>query len=169
MIKTKYKIEINIDDDIFHVEIKEPDLKEKKELELKNETSKELLGKIEELANDETKTNNRLNEINDLISVNNEILRACSLGDKVKILLENKELIKERAGLLKEKEKYGKSTDLLKDFDEALENAFKFKSELLIGGADKDRLLKELNIKNIAHKKLWDDLNVRINEALKKK
>lgn len=30
MIRTKYNIELNIDDEVFHIEVREPNLKEKK-------------------------------------------------------------------------------------------------------------------------------------------
>ena len=50
MIKTTYKIELEIDDDIFHIEVSEPNLKAKKELEIKAKEHKPLLQDIENLA-----------------------------------------------------------------------------------------------------------------------
>lgn len=169
MIKTTYKIELEIDDDIFHIEVCEPNLKAKKELEIKAKEHKPLLQDIENLAKKESAIDARLNEISSLIDVNNEILKASNLGDKAPLLLENKELIKERAKLKNEILSLNESANLISELDAKLEELFKFKSEILLSGADISTLKETLNEKNISHKTLWEHIESKTVKAREKK
>ena len=168
MIKTIYKIELQIDDESFNLVVREPNFKEKKQLEIKASEHKPLLEKIENLAKKESEINARLGEIAALIDTNNEILRASNLGDKVKLLLENKAFISERASLKNELLSLNESADLINELDEKLEELFKFKSQMLLSGQI-ERLNLAMNEKNISHKLLWEHLNLEISKAQEKK
>lgn len=166
MIKTKYEIKFSIDDDKFDIVVREPNAKEKKELDLKSQNAKSILDKIQSLADKETELNSELLSVQNEIEINKEIIANAEIKDKIALLWENKKLNKRIGEIKSEIKNLGDSEKLLKDFETALEESFKFKTSLLIENSE---FIKFINDKAISHKLVWEVLNQKIIKAHEKK
>ncbi|MCI6641971.1 hypothetical protein [Campylobacter sp.] len=166
MIRTKYNIELNIDDEVFHIEVREPNLKEKKELELSVKESKELLNSLSENENKRANLNRQIKENTEMIEINKELSKQ-SIKDKFSLFLENKTLIKKNKELNLELNKL-KLPDFT-EIDTKFENALNIKNEMLISGIDKEKLLNALKQKGIKNSYFWDILSKEIAKEQEKK
>lgn len=166
MIKTKYEIKFSIDDDEFDIVVREPNAKEKKELDLKSQNAKSILDKMQSLADKETELNSELLSVQNEIEINKEIIANAEIKDKIALLWENKKLNKRIGEIKSEIKNLGDSEKLLKDFEAALEESFKFKTSLLIENSE---FIKFINDKAISHKLVWEVLNQKIIKAQEKK
>ena len=88
MIKTKYEIKFSIDDDEFDIVVREPNAKEKKELDLKSQNAKSILDKMQSLADKETELNSELLSVQNEIEIKKEINANEDIKDKIAIFLE---------------------------------------------------------------------------------
>lgn len=166
MIKTKYEIQFSIDDDKFDIVVREPNRGEKKELDLKSQNAKSILDKMQSLADKETELNSELLSVQNEIEINKEIIANAEIKDKITLLWENKKLNKRIGEIKSEIKNLGNSEKLLKDFDIALEESFKFKTSLLIENSE---FIKFINDNAISHKLVWEVLNQKIIKAQEKK
>lgn len=169
MIKTEYKIVLEIDDEVFNLVVKEPNLKERKELEAKAENQKVKFAELEAKAKRESALNAKINEINETIAINKELIKESKLGERITLLLENKKLIKEKANLVKELGDLNEATNIINDINADLESLFSFKIDLLIFGDDRERFLATIKNKSISSRLVWDSINEALRTAQEKK
>lgn len=169
MIKTEYKIVLEIDDEVFNLVVKEPNLKERKELEAKAENQKAKFAELEAKAKRESVLNAKINEINETITINKELIKESKLSEKITLLLENKKLIKEKANLVKELGDLNEATNIINDINADLESLFSFKIDLLIFGDDRERFLATIKNKSISSRLVWDSINEALRTAQEKK
>lgn len=167
MIKTKYFVNLAINESEFELEVREPNLTEKKELELRAANSGEKIKSLENLAKKENALNIRIAEINELISVNKELLRQLSISDKITLLNENKALIKERGEKQKELSELEDNKNLISEIENDLESVFEFKTQTLISAGTE--FYKTLRQNNISFRTLWEHLDVLISKEREKK
>ena len=85
------------------------------------------------------------------------------------LLIENKNLIKEKTALLKNLAKLSAQNEIINTINDDLENLFKFKLDLLLGGADRDKFISSIKAKAISYKLVWQYLDESIKEAQEKK
>lgn len=169
MIKTEYKIKFSIDDDEFDLVIKEPNLEQKKLLEQKANEQKDKFISLEQKAKDESELNLKINEINETILINKDLIKESSPKDKLMLLIENKNLIKEKTALLKDLAKLSAQNEIINTINDDLENLFKFKLDLLLDGVDRDKFISSIKAKGISYKLIWQYLDESIKEAQEKK
>lgn len=169
MIKTEYKIVLEIDDEVFNLVVKEPNLKERKELEAKAENQKAKFAELEVKAKRESALNAKINEINETIAINKELIKESKLSERITLLLENKKLIKEKANLVKELGDLNEATNIINDINADLESLFSFKIDLLIFGDDRERFLATIKNKGISSRLVWDSINEALRTAQEKK
>ncbi|WP_304339879.1 hypothetical protein [Campylobacter ureolyticus] len=158
MIRTNYKINLQIDDETFELVINEPNELQKAELEKRANPCNEKLSKLQEL-NDKI----ALNEA--LIKTNENLVKDDKCEDKAKYLLENKTLLRENASY---KKALSGSGDI-KSITDELEVIYKYRTSLLINSDDKERLFKTLEAKGIKHELLWSEINKEILKENEKK
>lgn len=164
MLKTEYKVNLQIDDKEFLLTVKDPDLKDKKALEIKTNEQKE---ELEKLDKQRLKFEENLKEIEykqRILNVNEELLSDPNFATKTEILLENKNLIKEINSLKKEL-KEPNYDNLSKKLEELLE----YKSRLLISGEQKEEFLNVVANKAISHKLIWEEISNGVKVATQKK
>lgn len=169
MIKTEYKIVLEIDDEVFNLVVKEPNLKERKELEAKAENQNAKFAELEAKAKCESALNAKINEINEIIAINKELIKESKLSERITLLLENKKLIKEKANLVKELGDLNEATNIINVINADLESLFSFKIDLLIFGDDKERFLATIKNKSISSRLVWDSINEALRTAQEKK
>lgn len=158
MITTEYKINLQIDDEVFELEIKDPSKKEKQALEAKANQSMKALNELQNL-NDELSLNESI------IKTNSDLIKQNSTLDKTKLLLENKELLIKNAAIKKDLSNLQNQDDISAN----LERLFRLRSELFISGGDKERLFKTLDEKGVKYENLWEHLNKEILKENEKK
>lgn len=167
MIKTEYKINFAINDENFNIIVKEPSLKEKKELELALKPSRELLENSQKNEIKRANLNRAIKENEEMILINKELSNQSGFGDKFSLLMENKTLLKKNKELNLELEKIE-----LVNFNEIeaeFERVLGLKNEMLISGDDKEKLLNTLKEKGIKNSYFWEILSSLIIKEQEKK
>ncbi|QKF64557.1 hypothetical protein [Campylobacter corcagiensis] len=165
MIKTRYSINFIVDDESFNIEVKDPSLKEKKELEDMTLKSREALDEFNSMNAKKQTLLSQIEYKKELIRVNKELLKQSP--NKFELLSENKTILKEIADL-DAKLKSLKDINLEKINDE-LESVLEYKNNLLISGDDKERLLSALKEKGISNQKFWEILGLEVAKEMEKK
>ncbi|MDA3046712.1 hypothetical protein OFO10_06025 [Campylobacter sp. VBCF_06 NA8] len=168
MIKTEYKISLEIDSDMFSLVVKEPNLTERKDLELKAENQKAKIRELENKAKEQSDINLRLNELNETIQINKELIKNCDIKDKISLLFENKKLVKEKTELCKKLGEFS-ADEIAKSLNDDLESLFAYKIDLLVLGDDKERFKNTLKDKGLSSRIVWEAINEAIKEAQAKK
>lgn len=168
MIKTEYKISLEIDSDVFSLIVKEPNLTERKDLELKAENQKAKMSELEAKAKAQSDINLRLNELNETIQINKELIKNCDIKDKISLLYENKKLVKEKTELCKRLGEFN-ADEIAKNLNDDLESLFAYKIDLLVLGDDKERFKGVLKEKGLSSRIVWEAINEAIKEAQTKK
>ncbi|MCI6989400.1 MAG: hypothetical protein MR902_07565 [Campylobacter sp.] len=156
MIKTEYKINLNIDGEIFELEVREPNDTEQNELKKRADKNALKLKESESL-NDELKLNESI------IETNKALIKESGFFDKAKLLLENKELIKRNSAITKEL-----NSSLMSEIFSDLEQIYTLRSNLLIESDKKEALFKLMNEKGIKHEKLWSEISKEIAKEQEK-
>ena len=103
------------------------------------------------------------------MEINRELIAVSSMGDKLKLLLENKELSVKLANARERLAALAEDTAVVSEMDARFEEDFKFKSGLLIGGADAERFLSYAEDRGVSHRAIWDELNKAVANAQEKK
>lgn len=155
-ISTQFKINFTIDDESFDLIIKEPNFKERKELEILATTEKERLENFAKIGKEKDKISIEINELEQIIEANKEIIKIGDFSDKIKLLIENKNLIKKLKELKTELLKFNDFN--FNDFNSGFENVLKTKAEMLITGSDKVRFFEILSQKGVSFKLLWEKI-----------
>lgn len=169
MIQTQYKIAVNIDEQEFNIVVAEPNETQKKSLELKANEQKKRLDELSELNLQREQLNLEVNNKERVISINTELLKTSNDSEKTALLKENKALsddilsLKKQIASLNNELKKGESINA--DFEVLME----YKAELLLSGADKDKLFEIVKERGISFSLLWQEISENVLKASQKK
>ncbi len=169
MIRTFYDVQICIDEQEFNLRISEPDAKARKALKLRADASAQALETLSAKAKEEEALNREIARLSGAMEINRELIAVSSMGDKLKLLLENKELSVKLANARERLAALAEDTAVVSEMDARFEEDFKFKSGLLIGGADAERFLSYAEDRGVSHRAIWDELNKAVANAQEKK
>lgn len=169
MIQTQYKITLNIDEQEFNIVVAEPNATQKKSLELKADEQKKRLDELSELNLQREQLNLEVNNKERIISINTELLKTSSDGEKTALLKENKALsddilsLKKQIASLSNELKKGESINA--DFEALME----YKAQLLLSGDDKDKLFELVKERGVSFSLLWQEISEAVLKASQKK
>lgn len=152
-LRTKFDIELQIDNEVFKLVFKPVNIPTKKKLDSLRDQS------IEEYECIDSKRA-ALKELKELKAVNDELLKVENLDNKTEILIENKKYIKDISSLEKEIRDVEKT---LEDFNSKSEVFYKTVFEECISGEDKVKLQKTIEDMGISYL----SINSHINEAVR--
>lgn len=158
-IKTKYDIPFDIDENSFSVVVSEPNKSQKQELKVLVDKSKDHYTKRDSLQTE-------LSEAQEEFEINKHILADGKVLEKASVWLEQKALNKQIFKLRKEIDSIDKG---LISVNEALEEIYKKRFELLISGADKVSFKKEIEEKGIEYRTIFESIASLIKAAKEKK
>lgn len=159
MIKTRYEIELEIDDTKFKVTLNEPNAAQKDEMKVLAVESSAVYEKRDALQSS-------LSEKKEEFEVNKLLVKESGVIDKVKLLLEQKSLNKEIFALKRDIDEIDKNTISI---NESIETLFAKRFELLIGGPDKTALKKVIEEKGINYRVIFETLSKLALDTKEKK
>ena len=159
-IKTKFPICIEIDDNNFNIVVSDYLSKEQKE---QLESVKE---KYDENFHKQSNLQEMLEQKSEEFAINKHILECGDIVEKVGVMFEQKKLNKEIFQLKKEIEQLQSTS---KTLNEALEEIYAARYEIMVSGDDKSKLKKEIEQLNISYSRLFEEFGEKMKEALKKK
>jgi len=167
MLRTKYNITLEIDDEQFFIEVKEPSKTEKIKLEKHLEDKTSIFKKqIENEKEAETLTI-EIEEAEELLNTNKELSRESGIIDKLSLLLENKKLTSKISELKKRRSSIEKID--IKAMNTAFEEVAKEKYEILVSGNDKEKLKEYMKNNGVSYSLLWEEMQKEVLKAHEKK
>lgn len=158
-IKTKYDISLEINEKSFSIVSCDPNQEQREELDAFVEKNQSQYTKRDGLKVE-------LNEAVEEFSINKQILEYGAVIEKASVWLEQKKLNKKIFQLQKEIDDIDKG---LNTVEKTLEEIYKKRFELLIVGADKVSLQKEITSQGIRYKTIFFAIAELIKDAKEKK
>ena len=158
-LKSKYDLPIEVDGIEYNITVTNANKAQTQELE-------EVVEKNRGLYTQRDSIQAELTESEEEFEINKHILAHGTVFNKVEVMFEQKALNKKIFKLKKELALLDK--DLI-SINEALENVFKKRFELLVMGEDKATLSKELESKSIPYQMLFESIEKLIKAAAEKK
>lgn len=159
MIKTRYNLTLEIDNESFNITLSEPNAAQKEEMTLLANESSAIYEKRALLQSE-------LDEKIEEYELNKLLTKESGVIDKVKLLLEQKKLNKEIYALHKCIAEIDKSNT---NINEALNTLYKKRFDLLVSGADKVKLKEAIENKGVEYRVLFGALGKLVIEAKEKK
>ncbi|NOQ31517.1 MAG: hypothetical protein GQ570_10370 [Helicobacteraceae bacterium] len=159
MIKTRYPIALEIDDQPFSIVVNEPTKAQQKKIGDIFDKSALEHSKRDSLQSE-------LNETQNEFDINKQILSEDDVNDRHSILLEQKAHNKRIPQILKDITELDKT---LTNMSETLNEAFAKRFDLLVSGNDKAALKKEIETKNINYQVLFNAISELVKKEKVKK
>jgi hypothetical protein len=168
MIRTKYDITVQINEQEFRICVRDPNSKEKQLLE---KLAREKTAIFEDDIAKEKELNAikiEIEEIKTLLETNKQLLKEGGITDKIKTLVENKSLAKKLTELEKKRLQNSVNLNSLK-ISEAFEAVARERYEMLVSGADKNSLRAACEEQGVSLQQLWREIGDEVQKALEKK
>jgi hypothetical protein len=159
MIQTKYNVTLDIDSKLFVVVVSEPTKAQKQEIANISEKHSEKLTHRDSLQAE-------LNEAQEEFDINKQILEFGTVVEKSKVWLPQKGLNKQIHKLKKELNEIDKG---LIDVNKMIEEMLAKRFEMVVSGADKISLQKEIEAKDIEYRIIFNAMAELIKEEKEKK
>jgi mevalonate kinase len=159
MIKTTYKVAIEIDEKTFNIVVREPKKQDKDELQALSVSHTELFEERNDLSANLTK-------LSEEYEINKQLTKESDLIDKAKLLWEQKKLNKEIYDLQAKIKEHDKSAS---SSSETLETLFEKRFDLLVSGTDKEPLRQALDAGGVSYRDLFVEIGNLVIKAKEKK